>query len=233
MGLAEDLESEVAQIFRAQWSRRDGQVIPASADLKLGNDAVDLEATVLYADMIDSTGLVDGYKDCFAAEIYKAFLTCSARIIKNEGGQITAYDGDRIMAVFIGDSKNSSAAKTALRINYAMEKIIKPKLSAQYANNTYAPGHCVGIDTSKLMVARVGVRNDNDLVWVGRAANLAAKLCALRDGTYTSWMTGDVYDKLNNSAKAAENGDSMWEKRSWTARNGMTVYRSSWWWKPD
>ena len=33
----------------------------------------------------------------------------------------------------------------------------------------------LGIDTSKLFVARTGIRKSNDLVWVGRAANYAAK----------------------------------------------------------
>jgi len=31
------------------------------------------------------------------------------------------------------------------------------------------------------MQARVGVREDNDIVWIGRAANYAAKLCALSE----------------------------------------------------
>ncbi len=30
--------------------------------------------------------------------LYKAYLHCAAKIISNEGGEITAYDGDRIMA---------------------------------------------------------------------------------------------------------------------------------------
>jgi len=229
MSLADDLEKEVARIFRETWSSRDGRVIPEPEDLKLGNDAVKLDATVLYADMADSTGLVDRYNHEFAAEIYKAFLVCSARIIKANSGQITAYDGDRIMAVYIGDYKNTSAAKTALKINYAMEKIIRVKLKAQYSNVEYIPSHCVGIDTSKLSVARVGVRNENDLVWVGRAANYAAKLCDLRDGDYRTWITADVYNKLNKEAKMTD-GRNMWEARRWTKMNNMSIYRSRWWW---
>lgn len=98
MALKDDLESEVATIFRERWSTRDGTVVPDDASLKLGNDAVKLEATILYADLADSTKLVDGYKPFFAAEIYKSFLHCAAKIIEAESGTITAYDGDRIMA---------------------------------------------------------------------------------------------------------------------------------------
>jgi class 3 adenylate cyclase len=41
----------------------------------------------------------------------------------------------------------------------------------------------VGIDTSKVFVARTGIRGSNDLVSVGNAANNAAKMAALAPGT--------------------------------------------------
>jgi class 3 adenylate cyclase len=81
MTLKDDLESEVKKIFRDEWTERDGRVVPDLEDLELGNDAVKLNATVLYTDMADSTDLVDHHKDCFAAEVYKAYLRCAARII--------------------------------------------------------------------------------------------------------------------------------------------------------
>ena len=105
MAIGNDLNSEVGGILRGEWSERAGRVVPESADLGLGNDAVTLEGTVLYADLDDSTELVDTAEPWFAAEIYKSYLACAARIIRSEGAVITSYDGDRIMAVFIGDLK--------------------------------------------------------------------------------------------------------------------------------
>jgi class 3 adenylate cyclase len=146
MALKEDLEKEVAAIFRSAWQERDGTVVPADESIKLGNDAVKLDATVLYADLADSTKLVDNHTGRFTAEMYKTFLHCAAKIIRNEGGSITAYDGDRIMAVFIGDHKNTSAVRTALKINYAVTHIISPAKRAQYASTPYELKHVVGID---------------------------------------------------------------------------------------
>ncbi len=168
MALKNDLEEEVAQIFREAWEARDGEVVPEPEDLKLGNDAVNLDATVLYADMSGSTSLVDNQSATFAAEVYKSYMVCASRIVKDEGGAVTAYDGDRIMAVFIGNSKNSTAARCALKINWAIINIVNPKIKAQYGNDAYQLGHVIGIDTSSLFACRIGVRNDNDLVWVGR-----------------------------------------------------------------
>jgi hypothetical protein len=113
MALKEEVEEAVGEIIREGWTNRDGRVVPVPDDLGLGNDAVNLNATVLYADMADSTDLVDNYKPKFAAEIYKAYLVSTAKIVKDHGGSITAYDGDRIMGVFIGDYKNGSAREFA------------------------------------------------------------------------------------------------------------------------
>src|SRR5690349_18620058 len=109
MGLKAELESEVAKVFQTQWTSRDGTVVPDDQSVKLGNDAVKLTATVLYADLADSTRMVAAKTQMYSAEVYKTFLHCAAKIIRSQGGVITAYDGDRIMAVYIGDSKNTSA----------------------------------------------------------------------------------------------------------------------------
>jgi class 3 adenylate cyclase len=229
MGLKEDLEEQVQNIFKTNWTTRNGQVVPADDSIKFLNDAVILDATVLYADLDASTNLVDSYKPKFAAEIYKTFLYCSAKIIRDCGGEITAYDGDRIMAVFIGGSKNTQAAKAGLKINYAATKIINPALKSQYPNKSYILKHVVGIDTSELHVAKTGIRGSNDLVWVGRAANYAAKLCSL-SSDYPTHITHSVYNALANESKFSKDGNNMWEARSWTAMNKLSIYRSNWWW---
>ncbi len=229
MALVDDLQKEVGQIFKDTWKTREGTVVPDSEDIGLSNDAVKLDGTILYADLSDSTVLVDNYKAHFAAEIYKAYLHCAAKVIRAEDGVITAYDGDRIMAVYLGTSKNTSAARTALKINYAVSKIINPALKTQYPSTSYQVKQVVGIDTSSLWVARTGIRGSNDLVWVGRAANYAAKMAALSTD-YPSRITEAVYNMLNESLKYSQ-GKSMWEKATWNDMGGMTIYRSTWRWK--
>lgn len=230
MALKDDLESEVGTIFRSAWTERDGTVVPSPTDLKLSNDGMNIEGTVLYADLSDSTPMVQKMKPQFSAEIYKTFLLCAAKIIKDHGGTITSYDGDRIMAVFVGNSKNTSAAKAGLKINGAVKFIIMPLMNKTYTTS-YVVRHVVGIDTSKMLVARTGVRGDNDLVWVGRAANWAAKLCSL-DHDFPTWITKAVYDKLADEAKfGGPDKKNMWEARNWTTMDDASIYRSNWHWK--
>lgn len=230
MALKDDLEKRVKEIFKEQWTKRDGTVVPSDDSVKLSNDAVEIEGTILYADLADSTKLVDGYQPAFAAEIYKTFLHCAARIISSQGGTITAYDGDRVMAVFIGGSKNTTAVKTALNINWAAKQLIQPALKAQYPNSNFTLKHVCGVDTSNLFVAKTGIRGANDLVWVGRAANYAAKLAAL-DDAYPTWITKDVYDRMADSSKlGGANNTNMWTKRTWTAMGNKEIYSSTWHW---
>ncbi len=226
---SKEIIDEIKTIFSTKWSVRDGRQVPEAEDIRLGNDAVSIDGTVLYADMADSTGLANNFKDWFAAEVYKAYLVSACRIIRDNGGEITAFDGDRVMAVFIGDHKNTSAAKAALKINFFVKEI-NSLIKSSYKNTAYQLNQTIGIDTSKLFIAKTGIRNANDLVWVGRAANYAAKLCTIGDVDYPTHITENVFSSLAEEAKYGGNPRRiMWEKRMWTER-GIVVYRSNWWW---
>ena len=228
-----EIKTGIVSILKTKWERRDGLKVPEAEDVQLGNDAVELEGTVLYADLEDSTGLVLDYKDWFAAKLYKCYLLVACELIRNNGGTITAFDGDRVMAVFIGQTKNSDAARCALQINYAVKKVINVKIAEHYKDTSYKLSQAVGIDTSNLFIARTGIKGFNDLVWVGRAANYAAKLCSLREGDYNTYITEEVFDRLTDKSKYGGNPTRlMWEKMMWQER-GITVYRSSWWWNPE
>jgi class 3 adenylate cyclase len=232
MALKDDLAKDVTATFREAWDTRDGTVVPSDDSLRLDNDAVQVEATVLYADLADSTNLVDSHSASFAAEVYKTFLNCAAKIIRQEGGTITAYDGDRIMALYMGNAKNTSAARTALKIHHAVLHIINPALSSQYFSESYRLKHVVGIDSSTLFAARTGVRGANDVVWVGRAANYAAKLATLPE-TYPTYITAEVHAKLHDYLKISTDGQKMWEAVRWNNFDDRIIYRSSWWWNVD
>ena len=225
MALKDDLQADVKKIFADGWTKRNGTVVPDTADIKLGNDGVNITGTVLYADLDGSTNLVDTEIPEFAAEVYKAYLSCAAKIIRSEGGVITAYDGDRIMAIYIGDSKNTNAVRTGLKINYAVQQIVNPALKKQYPSKTYIVKQVVGIDTCSLLVARTGIRGSNDLVWVGHAANHAAKMAALPP-TYPTGISSAIYNNMNDSVKTP-GGLNRWVSATW---NGKTIYKSNYEW---
>jgi len=238
MALLDDLQTETDKIAHGIWSRRDGTVVPENENLGLGNDAVDLEATFLYADLHDSTSLATHHQSV-AAEVFKAYLRGTTRIIRSLGGEVRSYDGDRVMGVFIGSLKNTNAAEAGLKINYFTTQILAPAFD-QFYKKDFPLGlflnQTVGIDTGKVMVVRSGIRNNNDLVWVGRAPNIAAKLSSIREGAYSTYVTKSVFDVMVDSSKyGGDPKQLMWESRIWAdgQKFGVgDVYRSSWWRRP-
>jgi adenylate cyclase len=238
MALLDDLTKQTDEIVRNTWKRRDGTVVPASDDVGLANEAVDLKATFLYADLHDSTSLATHHQR-IAAEVFKAYLMGTTRIIRSLAGEIRSFDGDRVMGVFIEGPKNSNAALAGLKINYFFSQILKPGFDKFY-KKTFPAGlllnQSVGIDTSKVMIVRSGIRNNNDLVWVGRAPNIAAKLSGIREVGYSTYITKSVFDAMLDSSKFGGNPRRiMWEPRTWTVGSAFgvpNVYRSNWTWKP-
>lgn len=227
MALKDDLIAEVREIFTSRWDEQSTNGIPDPEDLRLGNHAKDLQwATVLYADLKGSTSMVDMENWYFSAEVYKTYLRCAARIIRSEQGEVTAYDGDRIMAIFSGEMKNTRAVRAAMKIHHAVKTIINPELKAFYTTSDFVVQHVVGVDTSQLRAARIGVRGYNDLVWIGRAANYAAKLTSLSEKPL--WVTKDVYENMADVVKIHnQNKTNMWTQRQWTPMNNMQIYCSS------
>ena len=224
MSTADDLKTHASQIFGSRWDVKDGLVVPEPSDLTLGNSARKLDrATILYADISGSTKLVDALYWEVAGEVYKTFLSCAARLIRDHGGSLTSYDGDRVMGVFVGDKQTTNAVKTGLKINWAVKNIVNPALKKQYPTLDYTVKHAVGIDSSEIRAARIGVRNGNDLVWIGRAANYAAKLTECRPD-YPTWLTAQAYHQIKNGYAA-----EVWKQFKWTGMNDIAVYGSNYW----
>lgn len=126
MALSDDLRKEVDGVINQAWDVRDGEVVPTTDKVALAGGGVKLEATMLYADLADSTEIAM-WDRRVAAKLFKAFLACASRLIRAQGGELRSFDGDRVMGVFLGNSKNTSAAKCALQINWAFINLIKPK----------------------------------------------------------------------------------------------------------
>lgn len=236
MGLGADLQANVNQFLKTKWTRTEGRVVPEPAAIGMGNDGVELkEAVCLYADLADSTALVNTFHDWFAAVVYKCFLHCATKIILAEGGSITSFDGDRVMGIFIGADRFNAAARAALKINWATSNMVEPAFKANWTDQSAVQSlqirHTVGIDASKVFAARTGARGNNDIVWVGRSPNYAAKLATWRDPRVPTLITADVFAGLSGSARDA-NGKCMWSKDA-RAINGVDVYSSAYFWRME
>lgn len=224
MTLKDDLQLKVAEFARSSWGDiPNGQVVPSSESLTFGNSGTRIDATVLYADIDGSTNMVDNLTDTMAAEYYKAYLHCAAKIIKSTNGTITAYDGDRVMAIFVGEEQLPDAVSSALKINWAVVNLINPTFAAMYGQQHRPLGHTIGIDKSQILAAKTGVRIDSDLVWVGPAANYAAKLNGFDgiDANYPIRITEQAMRALGMATFfRTYNGQTIWEGPYYNLKRG-------------
>jgi class 3 adenylate cyclase len=235
MGLADDVRTGLDGVLSPPWASRNGTVVPETEDIVLRDGAVNIDATYLYADLANSSALGQKIKPKIAAKVIRSYLNAATRILRYYDGEIRSFDGDRVLAIFIGDSKNSNAVRSALALNWAVKKVLRPKLDDKWPDlsKTWTAYHGVGIDTGEAMLVRGGVRNNNDLISIGAAPNVAAKLSELRDAP-DIYITKAVYDRTAASNKDATSGGSMWTRYGnvVVGENSYVVYGSFWTWSP-
>lgn len=235
MALKDDLTNAVNGILGKSFDERDGQKIPTSEDVSLSNGAVKLDAAFLYADLAGSGMIAKVCPWDTTAKIIRAYLDCAVRIIRAHSGEIRSFDGDRVMGVFIGDSKRTNAVKSALKIQWATQNLIEAEAHKRFNSvkkNDVKIRQACGIDVGTSRAVRAGIRNNNDLIWIGRPPSFAAKLSDNREYPYCTFISHDVYASLAEEAKLSK-GVDMWEKRTQKfAGADETCYRSSYWWVP-
>jgi class 3 adenylate cyclase len=235
MAIFDDLSSDVSTVINTTWNKRNGNKVPSTTDVALTGGAIELDATYLYSDLANSSNIAKQFDRRIAAKIIKSFHSTTCRLIRHHGGTVISFDGDRVLAVFYGETKNTNAAKCALTITYVVNELIREKFEKKYdvvRNANFRISHGTGIDTGTVLIVRAGVRGTNDLISIGRGPNLAAKLSDLRNAR--TYITSSVYNQLHESAKLGGNPQqNMWESRSWEFLDDkMIIYRSSWQWKP-
>jgi adenylate cyclase len=230
MGNKSNWTDAIENVLDTTWDVRNGTVIPETEGVVLKDGAVKIEATFLYADLAGSSKLAEICPWSTTAKIIRAYLDCCVRAIKAHGGKIRSFDGDRVMGVFIGERPNTAAANCAREIDWMVEKVINPKAKEKFESVKKANihiQHCVGIDTSEVRAVRTGIRENNDLIWIGRAPSLAAKFSDIREYPYAVYISSTSYSRLNDSAKKLADGNKVWEEVNTSyAGNTIKVYRT-------
>lgn len=192
------IETSVQKIFDADWNITRGIKVPKSEDVVMENGGRLVDATYLYADLAGSSKLAHSVDKVVTATIIRAYINSASRILKELDGSIRSFDGDRVMAVFMGEGKNDMAVRAAFAINWVVAKVIAPAIQSKWpeVSRVYSIDHGVGIDTGEALIVRGGVRIDNDLISIGDAPNDAARLSDYR--RYSINISKAVHEDLHD-----------------------------------
>ena len=208
--------------------------VPRSKDIGY-SAGVYVPSVYLYADMIASSALVRQHPTETVARVFKAFLQVAVRIIRGHDGHIRSFDGDRVMGVFSGDDRAARAVKASMQIKWACDELLQPSLHAKFKSfksSGWRLSCAVGIANGESLLIHAGIRDNDDLVSIGRNANLAAKLSDLRQGSYTTFIGAGAHGELTDSALNSK-GVPMWDGPYSIDLGGeqRKYYRSSFRWR--
>ncbi|WP_128643029.1 adenylate/guanylate cyclase domain-containing protein [Rhodococcus opacus] len=232
---SDDITQKMHNVLNEPWVILDGKVVPKTEDVTEKNGGRRLEATYLYADLADSTLLAKRFKPEFAARVMRMYVKSAVECIRAKDGHIRSFDGDRVMGIFIGDRRCNSAVEAALHINWAVDQVINPKLKVRLENSTvkWSVSHRVGIDDGETLIVRGGARDNSDLISIGHAPNIAAKLSGVRDEPGSITVTGAVHGRLAETNKVTR-GEQIW--RDGISRQVgphlVTTYSCGWYRRP-
>jgi class 3 adenylate cyclase len=236
--LREAVDAEIAKTVGTKLTTRKQEKsnanVPKPGDIGY-SEGVYVPSVYLYADMIDSSGLVRAHPSETVARVFKTYLQVAVRIIRSHDGHIRSFDGDRVMGVFSGDNRADRAAQAAMQIKWVCRELIQPKLKLTFKSiqdSGWQLKCAVGIANGEALLIHAGIRDNDDLVSIGRNANFAAKLSDLRHGTSTTFIGAGAHSELSSRLLKAKDGRDMWEGPFTMELGGETkrYYRSSFWW---
>ncbi len=183
-----------------------GFVLPDADDLGLAAGR-QLSVAILYADLRGFSPMVITSPKRSVLVLLEAFVSEMTRIASAFYGQVVDCAGDRILAAFPQPFFDGSlklvhrAVTCGLWMQTIMDKVIIPQLRSQ----GYSSLSCgIGIDYGTVVVARVGIRNKNKLVFLGPPAVVAAKLEEAA-GPGETLMSPAVYSNRPSYLNAANN----------------------------
>jgi class 3 adenylate cyclase len=224
--MSHDLIDKLEDCFDTPYDVRLGRKTPHADRLSMKDGGVIYDGTVLYADIVGSTVLGGRFGYDGAAKIIQGFLLGASRLVTEWDGDVTAYDGDRVMAVFGGDDQEQNAVACAFSLAYLVRRALNPMINRRFSKPAIARHLrcCCGIDTGEMLAVKIGLRGNTDLLWSGRPANFAAKLCAQRQPTHSTVITGRVFQRLADDLKRS--GDASFWKRFKCDGIDMVVFGS-------
>jgi len=155
-----------------------GRELPDIDDIDLAAGR-SLKAAILYNDLRGFSQMIASNPDRRSLLVLDSFVSEMTRITSEFHGVVVDCAGDRIMSVFCRPHNDTSvrpiheAVICAFWMQTVVYRVLNPILN-QIKLPSISCG--IGIDYGQVTVARVGIRNRNKLVFLGNAANWAAKI---------------------------------------------------------
>jgi adenylate cyclase len=220
MGLLTTLDANVSSFITGTYETFSPQDVPLPEDLTLkAGKAADFEAAMLFIDVRESSTITDAFRLQTAAKMIRAYADGAVRIVHANSGRVRSFNGDGMLAVFIGANRCDNSVNAAMQCKWFVNQVLRRKFGKFFANNAQARKLALdfkigcGIDVGRVYAVRIGIGGTNDIAWVGRPTNTAAKLSDRAREPRNIVITGEVWSKLSLSLRIPK-GVPVWSPPS-------------------
>jgi adenylate cyclase len=138
------------------------------------------EMTVLFADIRGFSSIMTHLELEEIMDFLDAFYNAMTGIVFDNGGSIDKFIGDEVMAFFGAPLSLENASVSAARASMQMVTVfegLRKKFSGR-SHHFNELGIGIGMNTGTAFVGHVGSRKRYDYTVVGKAVNLARRLCS-------------------------------------------------------
>jgi class 3 adenylate cyclase len=166
------LHAQVDELFHQYLSPTVADtLLQAPERAALGGEIV--EVSVLFADLQGFTTFSERSDPNAVVRLVNEYFEAAVPLILDEGGTITQFAGDALMAIFNAPIHHADHARRAARAALAMQAACEA-ISVQAGDAR--PRFRVGIATGPALVGNIGSRDVRNFTAIGDTPNLASRL---------------------------------------------------------
>lgn len=216
MATNQEILDKINEYVDQSYTQTETSLVPKKNDLTFGNTVKKIKhAKVFYIDLRKSKKILSDSTDFWSIKIHKSFLRIVIHCIEKRDGHVRSFNGDGVLAFFVGEKSASKAVKAALDIKAFVLKL-NDKLEKKKKNPI---DFGIGIGQGPIMVAKSGKGGDDqskqDLVWIGIALYVSVELSEFAENPNNIWISRHVRDTISveNHLNVINNdGKSIWYK---------------------
>ena len=195
LAIREQIARNVAEAYLGYSAGRE----VLSGHIRLG-DYETINAIAWLADLRDSTGRVERLGMERYLALLNGFLECTAGAVQASGGEILAYPGDAVLAIFRHADPAIAAEMALAAAAEARRRLFDVNANlVEVGQETLAAG--LAIHRGDLAFGNIGTGGRQAFTVIGPAINAVERLEALSKSTdYPVILSGDVVDLLGEDA---------------------------------
>jgi len=195
----DSLKNELKQIYDQKIDVENQSGFLDKNQIPSGKKVYNIEATLMFVDIRNSTVLNDVVGRKNMVKIYKMYTKLCKKAINDSTGTILQIVGDGILSAFTNDSTGNSgqrAVDAAITINTYIAESMNPLLDSNWKINCG-----IGIRTGHIYVTRLTTDNGSEVAYPSDITNYASKFCNSADKNQII-LDSKTYEHLSSDYKS-------------------------------